>query len=102
MESYRFIDHTADAGIEAFGRTMAEAYANAFRGLQALLIDPETVGSPESRGLDVEGLDREDLLVRWLSEILYLVGVKRWIPAEAHIGSCDAQRLHAEEGNEQP
>ena len=90
---YRFIDHTADAGVEGAGRSPEEAFENVLRGLLAILTDPASVRPVEERSLAVGGVDREDLLVRWLSEILFLVQGRAWIPAEAQITRLDAERL---------
>jgi len=69
---YRTFEHTADLGIEVDAATEAELYANA-----ASAMFTEMLGAPPPRGdrelvVRVEGRDREDLMVRWLNELLYL------------------------------
>ena len=70
---HRTIEHTADTGIEAWGPTLAAAFEEAALGLYELMLDPATIEERESRLMTVTGEDEGDLLVRWLTELLYLV-----------------------------
>lgn len=66
------LDHTADIGFRAWGRTLAELYERAAEAVLSLAVLLEQVESRGERSLTVEGIDREELLVAWLSELLYL------------------------------
>ena len=70
---HRTIEHTADAGIEAWGPTLADAYEESAAGLFELMLDPATIDERESRRIRVTGDDDGDLLVRWLTELLFFV-----------------------------
>jgi len=50
----------------------AEAFRQAALGLISIVVDPSSVGLSVQKTSSVEGTDAENLLVRWLSEILYL------------------------------
>lgn len=71
MDRYQELDHTADWSFRAFGRDLAELFANAAYALFALegALDAQSTLTREIR---VEGIDREALLVNWLSELLFL------------------------------
>jgi len=69
---YDILEHPADVGIEARGASLAEAFAQAAEGLMSLILDPAHVVQRESRRIDLTASDTEQLLVRWLSEVLYL------------------------------
>jgi SHS2 domain-containing protein len=73
LKGYTFLEHTADALIEAEGRTLEEAFANAARGLTDTLIDIETVREKTQRNLTVFGHDLEELLYNWLEILLITV-----------------------------
>ncbi len=49
-------------------------------GLMALIVDPVSVGTTESRDLTVTGDDIGQLLVRWLSEVLFLYDGSHFVP----------------------
>lgn len=68
---FEILEHTADAGIIAHGADLAELFANAGLGMFSLMADLEGVQEREERLIQVAGRDREGLLVRWLSELLY-------------------------------
>lgn len=72
MPEYEFIDHTADAGIVAYGTSLEEVFVNAARAMTSLIVNPETITEKVRREIAAEGSDTEELLVAWLNEILYL------------------------------
>jgi protein archease len=67
---HRFLAHTADGGFEVWGPTLGDVYAEAAVAFYALMGTPETLARPVSLVVEVSGVDREDLLVRLLSELL--------------------------------
>ena len=72
MKRYETFDHTADLGVRVFGRTCEEVFANAAFALFDLLTDLGKVQESLSYEIRLQAADREDLLVRWLSELLFL------------------------------
>jgi SHS2 domain-containing protein len=68
--AYEFLEHTADAYIAAYGKDLAEAFANAARALFDVMTQVEKV-KPETPDLvEVEGEDEYSLLYRWLEALL--------------------------------
>ena len=49
-----------------------EAFEQAAIGLMSTILDVELVECRESRAISLQATDREQLLVKWLTEILYL------------------------------
>jgi SHS2 domain-containing protein len=72
MKRYETFDHTADIGIRAFGRTPEELFIHAAEALFNVLADLGSIRGQLTREVEVRGSDLEDLLVRWLGELLYL------------------------------
>ncbi len=69
---YRYFDHEADIGIEAEGRTLEAAFANAALATFAIMAEPATV-IPERRvEVAFEEADAELALVTWLNRLLAL------------------------------
>jgi len=67
------IDHTADWAINIRGKDFEGLLRNAATGMFELMgLSSNKVGIHE-RKIEVDGIDREDLLVIWLEELLYLV-----------------------------
>jgi len=72
MKSFEILDHTADVGIVAWGKTLEELFANAALGMFSLIGELKNVENRLTVSVEVEGNDYEDLLVTWLNELLYL------------------------------
>ena len=69
-QRFEEVAHTADWVIDVRGETQAELYANAARAMFSLQGAADIDGPSVQQHFEIEGLDREDLLVRWLSELL--------------------------------
>ena len=75
--SYEILDHTADVCLRVYGKSFEEILKNAALGMMELITDREKVEPSEPVQIKAEGETREELLVRWLQEILYLHQVKK-------------------------
>lgn len=97
MTRFEEIDHTADRAFRVTGRDMAALLENAALAMQALDRDEaRTTGErSETREIDIEGFDRESLLVNWLNEILYLGHVHRRVCEKFHIDELRNHKLRA-------
>jgi SHS2 domain-containing protein len=94
-EGFSLIEHPADVGIEAWGPTLASAFEQSALGLMSLMFDPATVLPDRSREVRVTAADQEQLLVRWLSELLFLVDGEGFLPATCTIITLDPHHLLA-------
>ena len=66
------VEHTADRAFRVRGRELTELLENAAQAMVALDGEPPASECFIRRVIEVEGTDRETLLVNWLNEILYL------------------------------
>jgi SHS2 domain-containing protein len=88
-EKFRFLDHTADAKFQAFGRTLEDAFANAALATASLMWKPEVVRNSVRHPVRVSGRDLEQLLVQFLGEIIYLFETKMFLLREAEVVRID-------------
>ena len=95
MPKYRLIDHTADTGLEAYGKTMAEAFANAAFGLFSIITDLRKVRLKESRNIEIAEHDSEALLFEWLNYLLYVFDVETLIFKKFDIKYFNGKKLNA-------
>ena len=93
---YEVLEHTADVGLRIYGRTLPELFANAGLGLMALAIEPGPIEPRERLALDVSGADAEQLLVNWLSEILYFLDAEGWVICRFTIQNCSLTAISGE------
>jgi len=74
---YEQIAHTADIGIAAYGKSMDELFANAAAGMFSLITDLRGVKAVGEYHVRLKADTTEDLMVAWLSELLYLHETQR-------------------------
>ena len=72
MGNYKLIDHTADIGISVEGKDLEDLFATAACAMISQMIDLDKIKNKETKKIELEGADLEDLLVRWLNELLFL------------------------------
>src|SRR6476646_1651829 len=82
---YRLLEHTADAGLLAWGPDPAQAFAQATRGMFEIVLgaDPQALpepSSPETLEAEVQGQTWDDLLVNWLAELVFHFDVDGFVP----------------------
>ncbi len=70
--TYTLFDHTADLGVEIYGKDESELFSNAAYALFDIMTDINIVNRKVERDIHIEGSGFEDLLVNFLREILYL------------------------------
>jgi SHS2 domain-containing protein len=93
--SYEEIEHTADLAFRVRGRSQAELFANAARALTCLECGVATGEPTVTREVEVNGTDRETLLVNWLNELLYLGQTKHESYHEFDIIEINDEHLRA-------
>ena len=95
MKKYETFDHTADVGVRVFGRTVEEVFVNAAYALFDQWTDLRKVRGKISQEISIQGADREDLLVRWLGELLFLGESRGYLFKEFTIRRLDSTSLKA-------
>ncbi len=87
---------TADKGIRAWGRDVAEVFKNAARGMWSLMVEPGAARPLRMLPVKVEASDREALLVAWLNELLYLHEVEGFVAADFRVSRVTDTGMEAE------
>jgi protein archease len=74
---FEVLEHPADVGFRAFGRTLPELYENSAWALLSIRGELEAIEARQEYPIQATGTDRESLLVNWLNEVLYLVDARQ-------------------------
>ncbi|MFW6123859.1 MAG: archease [Acidobacteriota bacterium] len=69
---YKFMDHTADAQFQAYGRSLEEAFQNAAEATSNLMWETEKIKPRKKKIINIDGKDKKQMLVNFLEEILFL------------------------------
>ncbi|MGD9130775.1 MAG: archease [Candidatus Bathyarchaeota archaeon] len=67
---FRFLEHTADAYVEAYGSSVEEAFESAALASTEVMTEVEKVEARNEEAFVVEASDEPALLYSWLEEVL--------------------------------
>lgn len=67
---FRYLEHTADAYVEAVGASLEEAFGNAALALTDVMTELDKVEAKDAASFVVEAQDEQALLYSWLEELL--------------------------------
>ena len=93
--SYEYFEHQADIGIRGKGRTLDEAFEQAALAMFEIMVETKDVQISRSHLVEVEGNDLSELLIAWLSELLFLKDVEGMMFSRFEIESIDKNKLVA-------
>ena len=96
QSGFIILEHPADLGIKACGTTLAQAFEHVAYGLISLILDSNSIRQVKSRKVSVAAGNYQQLLVRWLNEILFLYDGERFAPVEFEIQELSAYRIFAQ------
>ena len=71
-KKYRITTHQSELAVRITGNSQADLFTNSAFALFDVMTDIANVETKESIPLEVEGSDRDDLMVNWMRELLYL------------------------------
>lgn len=89
------LEHTADVGFRARGRSFEEALDAAVRGLATVELGEHLPESTDERAVEGEAEDDEALVVSLLEECLYLVDAEGWVALGASVRRTEPTRWEA-------
>ena len=95
---YKFLEHTADALFEAFGKSFEELLVNCTEAMCSVAYELEKVEPKESVLVKAEGKNKEELLHNFLSAVLFEMEEKEMLFSRFKIlklggGSVEAELL---------
>ncbi|MFB0567511.1 MAG: archease [Candidatus Bathyarchaeia archaeon] len=70
MKRFEFLEHTADAYVVAYGKTLEEAFENAAYATFEVMTEAKKIEPKIEEDIEVEGYDEQALLYNWLEALL--------------------------------
>jgi SHS2 domain-containing protein len=98
MKPYERIDHTADIGIRVYGASVKKLFENAARAAFDVIAKPlrtTTRNGSRTFKIQLKENNTEELLVRWLGELLSLSDWKKVIFTEFDILDFSGTKIQA-------
>jgi len=95
MKRYEFGEHTADMIIRGFGDSVEEAFAATAEGMFAVMTDGAPIELEEIVNFAVESIDREALLITFLSKLIVVFEVEGYVFGEMTVAFTGPTSLTA-------
>jgi len=99
MRGYKFLEHTADIKVEAWGDSLEEAFEAAAMALTDISVDRDKVDKKIVKNIKVEGFDLESLLYNWIEELIVTLDIEKIVFNDFKVvitGEPDNYKLSAE------
>jgi protein archease len=84
-KKYRITTHQSELAVRITGNSQADLFTNSAYALFDVMTDIVAIETKETLSLEVEGSDRDDLMVNWMRELLYLYQASGYLLKEFKI-----------------
>ncbi len=97
VEEYEIFDHTADIGIIVRGKSIEEMFEKAAYAMFDIIVYADKIDPVRKVKVSLSSSTLEDLLVDWLSELLYVFSTELFVMSEfkVTINKNDGYSLNA-------
>ncbi len=95
MMHYELLDHTADLGLRITAEDIYELFEAAAHAMFDQIVDRSVLTGGTKESLTVSGMDKPDLLVSWLRELLYIWNGRERLVKWGHIEQMDESHIAA-------
>jgi len=95
MSKFELIEHTADIGLVAYGKTKEELFENAGEGLFSIITDINKISATERYSISTTAEDLENLFICWLNELIYFWEVNKILASKFKVSIEDDTLLEA-------
>jgi SHS2 domain-containing protein len=97
MKEFEILEHTADIGIMAYGKTKREVFINAAKGMFEIIAgENKNLKENFYDKIKLEADNLEGLLFAWLNELLYIGETRLVILNKFHIKEFSDYQIKAE------
>jgi len=98
MKEFEILEHTADIGIMAYGKTKREVFINSAKGMFEIIAgnNNDIANNNFSCKVILKAENLENLLVAWLNELLYIGETRLVILNKFHIKELSNFQIKAE------
>lgn len=79
---FKFLEHTADAKMQAFGSTLEEAFSNAALGMFNVMLDTSKIRQVKKHLFTIKSENEEALLYDFLEHLLFLLDSEGFLLSE--------------------
>ena len=92
---YQTLEHKADTGFQVTAPSLERLYIDAGLALTDLMVKLEQIQTVEKRSVAVKADNRDQLMVKWLSEILFLFEREKLLVRRIVFNKFDGKSIEA-------
>ena len=92
QKRYRITTRQSELAVRVLGNSQVDLFANSAFALFDVMTDVTKVDIKDRIPVEVEGTDRDDLMINWMSELLYLYQGSGYLLKEFHIREAKDRR----------
>ena len=100
QKNYRITTHQNELAVRIVGNSQADLFANSGFALFDVMSDIDKIEAAERLSLEVEGSDRDDVMVNWIRDLLYLYQGGGYLLKEFKINEVNDTSVKAEVAGE--
>jgi SHS2 domain-containing protein len=90
---FEYFSHTADVGIKVNARDLKELFAESAKAVFNLITDISKVRPEEEFVIEEDGIDLENLLYRWIEDLIALHDSKNYVFSKFEVIELDMQGM---------
>lgn len=99
-KNYRLNKRQSEIAVKVVGNSQADLFANSAFALFDVMVEMQAIEARERLPLEIEGSDRDDLMVNWVRELLYLYQGSGYVLREFQIREVKDTVVKAEVAGE--
>jgi SHS2 domain-containing protein len=89
--TFRYLEHTADVGVEVVAPTLGQAFSEAALALFGIMTDTSGFKPLEKIEVQASGEDPKSLLYSWLEELIYVFDTTSLVVVDVEIESISTK-----------
>lgn len=93
--SYQSLDHKSDTGFYVEAPSLQRLYIDSAAALTDLMVKIDLIDQKEKKTITIEAADKEQLLVKWLNEILFLFEKEKFLSKKIVFNFFDGKKIDA-------
>jgi SHS2 domain-containing protein len=93
--SYQSLEHKSDSGFSVEAPSLQRLYIDAAAALTDLMVKLDQISEIEKKSVTVEAETKEQLLVNWLNEVLFLFEKEKFISKRIVFSHFDGKKISA-------
>lgn len=95
---FRYLDHMTDVIVEAYGKTLEDAFTNSARGLVNAMFEISEVVPDTEIEIYADGYDLKSLLYNWLEKVILVMLIDNIVVSNLRVNISERNGIYSIKG----